>query len=108
MVTPLSCSLVGRDQTVSLVPGTRSATLYGVERVTEAYMCNYGIDPAWEARLAAAGLRAGGRGDDGEVRIVELDEHPFYLATLFLPQLRSAPGAPHPLVRAFVEAAGDL
>jgi CTP synthase (UTP-ammonia lyase) len=43
----------------------------------------------------------------GEVRALELDDHPFYVATLFLPQLRSAPGAPHPLIRGFAEAAAS-
>ena len=106
MVTPLTCSLVGQEQTVSVLGATRAGRLYGAERVTEAYMCNYGIDPGWEAKLTSGGLRVSARGEDGEPRIIELDDHPFYLATLFLPQLRSRPGAPHPLLRAFVEAAG--
>ena len=100
MVTPLACSLVGRDETV--VAGPRhscGATLYGVERVTESYMCNYGLDPG-VGGPARGGRPAGqaARGHDGEVRIVELDEHPFFLATLFLPQLHQRPGraAPSP------------
>ena len=43
--------------------------------------------------------------ENGEVRVVELHTHPFFLATLFLPQLSSSPAAPHPLFVAFVEAA---
>jgi CTP synthase (UTP-ammonia lyase) len=41
----------------------------------------------------------------GSARIAELPGHPFYLGTLFLPQLASTPGNPHPLIRAFLEAA---
>jgi CTP synthase (UTP-ammonia lyase) len=88
-----------------VLPGTRAAELYRAPRVVESYMCNYGIAPEWEERFAAGGMRVSARGDDGEVRIIELDEHPFFLATLFLPQLQSTAGAPHPLLRAFVEAA---
>jgi CTP synthase (UTP-ammonia lyase) len=46
-------------------------------------------------------------GEDGEgnVRIVELRSHPFFVATLFVPQLSSEPGDPHPLIVAFLEAA---
>jgi CTP synthase (UTP-ammonia lyase) len=43
-------------------------------------------------------------GDGGEFRIVELTEHPFFLATLFLPQVRSAPDRPHPLLAGFARA----
>jgi CTP synthase (UTP-ammonia lyase) len=105
VVTPLSCSLVGQEETVRILAGSRSASLYRATEATEGYWCNYGLSPTWEARLEERGLRVTARGSDGEVRIVELDEHPFFLATLFLPQLRSAPGAPHPLLRAFVDAA---
>jgi len=44
---------------------------------------------------------------DGEVRIVELKEHPFFIATLFVPQHRSNPEVPHPLITAYLEAALD-
>jgi CTP synthase (UTP-ammonia lyase) len=46
-------------------------------------------------------------GEDGEgnVRIVELRSHPFFVATLFVPQLSSEPGDPHPLILALLEAA---
>ncbi len=44
---------------------------------------------------------------DGEARIVELPGHDFCVATLFVPQMRSAPGRPHPLISAFVAAAAD-
>jgi CTP synthase (UTP-ammonia lyase) len=42
---------------------------------------------------------------DGEVRVVELPTHPFFVATLFVPQAASRAHAPHPLVSAFVSAA---
>jgi CTP synthase (UTP-ammonia lyase) len=45
-----------------------------------------------------------GVGDDGEIRIVELPAHRFFVATLFLPQTRSAAGRPHPLLAAFAAA----
>ena len=56
-------------------------------------------------RIAAAGLNVAGLDSSGEVRIVELPNHPFFVATLSLPQLSSGPGAPHPLVVAYLKAA---
>jgi CTP synthase (UTP-ammonia lyase) len=51
------------------------------------------------------GLRVAGADAGGEARVVEIPEHPFFVATLFVPQTGSAPGRPHPLVAAFVRAA---
>lgn len=42
---------------------------------------------------------------NGEVRIVELSNHRFFIATLFVPQLSSSPETPHPLITAYLKAA---
>lgn len=105
MVTPIACSPAGQSQPVRLVAGTRAAKLYGVPEVLEEYWCNYGVNPDYVEALASAGLRPTGFSHDGEIRIMELADHPFFVATLFLPQKRSTPGRPHPLLAAFGEAA---
>ena len=56
------------------------------------------------ARLSVCALKVVGSDAEGEVRVLELPEHPFFVATLFVPQTRSRPQAPHPLVSAFLEA----
>lgn len=104
-VTPLSCSLAGQVMDVALVPGTRAATAYGSATATERYYCNFGLDRGRVPDLEAAGLRVSGTDEQGEVRVVELPGHPFYVATLFVPQASSTPDRPHPLVTAFVRAA---
>jgi CTP synthase (UTP-ammonia lyase) len=109
-VTPLSCAVGwGIEGRVVVLPGTHAAELYGGagERV-ESYYCSYGVNPEFRPRLEAAGLQITGTDPDGEPRIVELDAqaHPFYIATLFIPQVRSRRGVPHPVVRGFAEAAG--
>lgn len=105
VVTPLSCSLAGRSERVLVTPGSLAAALYRCDGVEEDYYCNYGLNPAYRARLEAAGLRVTGIDADGAVQIVELDDHPFFLATLFCFQTRSRPGDPHPLLGGFVQAA---
>ncbi len=87
------------------MPGTCAAVLYGVERVTEQYYCNYGVNPEYRGRLEAAGMVASGVGSEREIRIVELPAHPFFVATLFLPQASSTAAHPHPLITGFVAAA---
>ncbi len=87
-----------------LRPGTRAADLYRAGAAVESYYCSYGINPTYVARLESSGLIASGVGDDREVRIVELPEHPFYVATLFLPQARSSPESPHPVLAGYAAA----
>jgi CTP synthase (UTP-ammonia lyase) len=106
VITALACSLVGQRQSVRLLPQTRAAALYGVASAVEDYYCNYGVNPDYLARLRAAGLCVSGIGDEGEVRLVELPEHPFFVATLFLPQARSTRRSPHPLLQGFAAALG--
>jgi len=86
VITALACSLVGQQQSVRLLPGTRAAALYGAVSAVEDYYCNYGVNPDYVARLQAGGLRVSGVGDEGELRIVELPDHPFFMATLFRPR----------------------
>jgi CTP synthase (UTP-ammonia lyase) len=105
VIAPLSCSLVGKAAPVFLDPTCRAASIYGRWRVVEKYHCNYGLNPAYREALQRAGLRVVGEDDQGDTRVVELPGHPFFIATLFQPQLESSRGAPAPLVRAFADAA---
>lgn len=104
-LTPLSCSLIGRTMDVHIAPDSRVAAWYGATRVAEQYYCSFGIDPARHATLDEGGFRIVGRDADGEARILTLPEHPFYVATLFVPPLTSTAARPHPLLLAFVRAA---
>ena len=70
----------------------------------EPYYCNYGVNPDYRLQFEASGLRVSGVGSEGEIRIVELPEHPFFVATLFLPQARSTAAAPHPLLVGYAAA----
>ncbi len=105
-VTPLSCSIAGTTMEVRLERRSRVADAHGAIRIREEYYCNFGLDPAHEEELVRAGLEVTGRdGGDGEARVVEIADHPFFVGTLYVPQTSSAPDAPHPLVVAFVAAA---
>jgi len=105
VISRLSCSLVGRTGTVRFEPGSLVERAYGRGTAKEQYWCNFGINPAFEERFRFSELHLVGRdNDDGAVRAVELAGHPFYIGTLFLPQLGSSAVAPHPLIAAFVRA----
>lgn len=104
VVTPLACSLVGQSGRVTLDPGSRAAGWYGGLEGIEEYVCSYGLNPEHRERFERGPLRIVGRDDEGDPRVVELSGHPFFLATLFQPELRSEGEGVHPLVVAFVEA----
>jgi CTP synthase (UTP-ammonia lyase) len=90
---------------VVLVPRTLAARLYGTTEAVEEYYCNYGVNHDYRLGFEAHGLRVSGVGGEGEIRIVEIPGHPFFLATLFLPQARSSDAHPHPLLTGFAAAA---
>jgi hypothetical protein len=107
LISRLECSLYGKQLPISLVPGSMAARFYGAGLVHERYYCNFGLNPVYESLLEKSGLIFSGRDDTNEVRVVELDTatHPFFMATLFIPQVGSKAGAPHPLIHAFTLAA---
>ncbi len=107
LITPLTCALVERRETVQLVPGSRLAALYGRADADEGYHCSYGLDPARAHRLEHGPLRVAARNSAGEVRAIELDGHPFFVATLFQPERAALTGTSHPLIEGFAAAVAD-
>jgi CTP synthase (UTP-ammonia lyase) len=107
-ISKLSCSLVGITQQVKIRPGTVVHQICQTEAVTEQFRCNYGLNPKYRDEISQSGLRVAGIDSEGEVRIVELSQHRFFVATLFLPQLSSTPETPHPLIMAYLKAARAL
>lgn len=104
VITPLACALVEATGSLRLFPGTRIASAYGTPETVEEYRCRYGLNPAFRAALVAGPLRASADDEAGEVRAVELDGHPFFVATLFQPERAALRGETAPLVTAFVGA----
>ena len=107
VVTPLACALVERTGSVRFRPGSRLARAYGAAGSEEGYHCRFGLAPDFQRALAGGPLRVAAEDDAGDVRAVELDGHPFFVATLFQPERAALAGIAPPLVRAFVRAAHD-
>jgi len=104
LINGLACSLVGQIMDVRLIEGSLAQRAYGSVSATERYYCQFGLNPDYTEALTSSGLAIGGVDQDGEVRIVELPGHRFFMGTLFVPQTSSTPAAPHPLISAYLAA----
>ena len=91
VIVPLECSLVGHEGAIHSAPGSRFRSIMGVERSLERYHCSYGIDPATSTGSPRRGVVFGAHDDAGDVRALELPGHPFFLGTLFQPELAEGP-----------------
>jgi CTP synthase (UTP-ammonia lyase) len=101
-VSRLACSLVGREMQLRFSPGSLVACSYGADEAVEQYYCNFGVNPLRAPALSSGPLRIVGSDAEGEIRVVELPGHPFFVGTLYVPQARSRAGSPHPLVSTFL------
>ncbi len=87
-------------------PGSRLRRIYGTDEAEEGYHCNFGLNPEYEPILRVP-FQIAARDAAGEVRAIELTEHPFFIATLFQPERAALAGREHPLITAFVTATGS-
>jgi CTP synthase (UTP-ammonia lyase) len=104
---PLACSATGEEHPVRIAPGTLAARLYQAAETTEPFYCSYGLNSAYKDRLEESGMRFSGADADGVARILEMPAHPFFLATLYVPQARQPRDSPHPVIAGLVNASGS-
>lgn len=104
-VVRLPVSLAEQEHEVFFAPGSRVAAIYEAPSAVEPFFCSFGLNPKYRAAVEERGLAISGTGGDGAARVFELPQHPFFIATLYVPQAHYRPTAPHPLVTAFVAAA---
>lgn len=89
-----------------LVPGTRAFDLYHSATITERHRHRYEFNSEFKEELEGAGLVISGSSPDGLLaEMVELNEHPFFVACQFHPEFLSKPNHPHPIFYGFVKAA---
>jgi len=104
-ISELECSLAGQTLKLDFTPGSRVAAIYRSLTAKERYYCNFGINPDCVEVLKEGPMQFTGTDPDGELRVLELPDHPFFMGTLYVPQARSSAAKPHPLVTEFLKAA---
>jgi CTP synthase (UTP-ammonia lyase) len=99
------CSVGMRTISFTPVTGTLAGQVYAGEgKVEEQSHCSYGINTQFLAEFAHAGLVVSAQDDEGEPKIMAYQPNDFFMLTLFLPQLRSSPENPHPILSSFFKA----
>ncbi len=93
-------------QSARLVPDSRSAACYATEEISERHRHRYEFNNAYRQQFAAHGMHVVGTSPDGLlVEIVEIPDHPWFVAVQFHPEFKSQPTAPQPLFSGFIGAA---
>lgn len=107
LITPLACAMRGERRPLRLSAGSKLAGIYGQLRSTELYHCSYGLNPQLEGLFTHCDLRIAGWDETDAPRAVELRGHPFFIGTLYQPELSSDRHHQHTLIHAFAAAVSD-
>jgi CTP synthase (UTP-ammonia lyase) len=102
LISPLGLSLLGVKARVRFTGGSHLRQAYRAPESTEHYHCSFGLNNRYRRLIEGKGLYVAAVDDQDEIRAVEIDGHPFFVATLFQPEL----SAPSPLIDAFVAVCG--
>jgi len=93
-------------QECRLTPGSRIQSMYGRDVIVERHRHRYEFNNSYREVLESSGLSVAGTSVDGElVEVIEIPEHPWFVACQFHPEFTSSPRDGHPLFRGFIEAA---
>ena len=89
-----------------MTPGTRAAAAYNATEISERHRHRYEFNPEYRKEFSDAGMTIAGTSPDGGlVEIVELAQHPWFVAVQYHPEFKSQPHNAHPLFKGFIEAA---
>lgn len=103
VVNPLTCDLKGEPLEIEIISKeSKTFSIYGSHRIKEKYYCNFGLNPSYQETINENGFKIVGSDKYREARILELENHPFFIATLFVPQDNSTVESPHKLVTEFI------
>ena len=99
LISPLGCALAGVRARVRFTAGSTLRSAYNAPESIEEYHCSFGLNNRYRRLLEGGDLYVAAVDDQDEVRAVELDGHPFFVATLFQPEMREGSS---PLVSRFM------
>ncbi len=104
-VTNKGASMRLGSQPCQLAIGSKAAHLYGAFLIQERHRHRYEFNNKYREAFSGHGFNFSGLSPDGQlVELIELNDHPFFMASQYHPEFLSKPNAPHPLFRGFIAA----
>ena len=104
LIAPLACTLVEVSGDILFAPESQIGQLYGAEQVVEKYHCSYGFNVEYVSMFEDSDLVIAGVDLQGDPRVIELRNHPFFIGTAYQPERSALLNETHPPITAFVEA----
>jgi CTP synthase len=94
------------EQPIDITEGTLAYNLYGEKKISERHRHRYEVNPQYIEQLEKQGLRFSGRAPDKiRMEIMELPDHPYFIASQYHPEFKSRPLSPAPLFFGLIKAA---
>jgi CTP synthase (UTP-ammonia lyase) len=100
LISPLGCALAGVKARVRFTGGSHLRKAYHAAESIEEYHCSFGLNARYRRLIEGGAMYVAAVDDQHDVRAVELDGHPFFVATLFQPEMQAS----NPLIHALVHA----
>lgn len=107
-ITALACSLVGQTRHIKIDQNSKLYQIYQCTDMEEKYNCSFGLNNMFQNLLDKNGFKVIGSDENEEARIMAIIDKPFFIATLFQPQLSSTYENPHPLITEYLVAAKEF
>ena len=104
LISQMDAAMMGVKARVRFTAGSILSKVYRAKDSVELYHCSFGLNNRYRRLIESGPLCITAVDDHDEIRAVELDGHPFFLATLFLPEMHSNGTAASPVIQAFAAA----
>jgi len=107
LISALACNLVEVSDQIYLKPNSKIAGIYNKTTVSEEYRCGYGVNREYLHIYEGSEMKFTGFDADGDPRALEIRSNKFFIGTAFQPERSGLKNLSHPIVHAFLEAAGN-
>ncbi len=102
-INRLACSLAGTTDRVSIWENTKASNIYSTKDFVGSYYCNFGLNEEYKSTIIQGDLIVSGVDAQGSIRLIELKNHPFFMASVFVPQVNSTSEKPDELITEFIK-----
>jgi len=107
LITKMKCSLAGTKGNVLIKENTLAKKIYAENKIEVDFFCSFGLNDKYSDIFNNSDFRVSGVDEVNAIRIIELIDHPFFVATLFVPQVNSSYENPNPLITEFVRKVNE-